>query len=241
MPPVGMKARAVHAEAVFLDALQHQACFLKYVEAELLAFIDGALSPAGSPVPETLVDEYYLAQAFLNGQEKRRNKYGFALDGRWVYHQGVCKRFQKAGDPVITPPEVCGGYFVDDVRKARHNKGAVDEAFLQADRAPGLQLQSQHSGRALKDAILGPLRELIRRKAGGYNGIRSGISAQATSMRSIPGTPPSAARSSCSNGPPLASARRPGGEIKEKRTTISDADAAAFRSPSPVPSVQSDS
>lgn len=225
---VGLKARLAHAEAVVLDALQHPACILKFVEAEQLAFIDGALSPAGSPVPMMLVDEYYLAQAFLSGQEKRRNKYGFVLDGRWVYHHEVCKRCQKADYPIVKPHAVCGECFVEDVRKARHHEGGVDEAFLQVDLPPDLQLQSQGVEQALQDAAPSPLRALERRNQGAYPASRSARSAQAAPMRNALCTPPYTLRSSFLNGPARTSAYRSGGGINEKKAAIPDAEAATF-------------
>lgn len=205
---VGLEARVAHAEAVVLDALQHPACILKFIQAEQLAFIDGALSPAGSPVPMMLVDEDYLVQAFLSGQEKRRNKYGFALGGRWVYRREVCRRCQKADYPIVKPHEVCSGCFVDYARQARHHEGAV----------------------------LASLRELKRRKQDGYDGKASDRLAHATPVRSLHRTPSNAVRSSYSGGLPHASARRLGGRIKEDRMAISDAEAATFRCRPCVPS-----
>lgn len=208
---VGLKARVTHAEAVVLDALQHPAGILKFVEAERLAFIDGALSPAGSPVPMMLVDEDYLAQAFLSGQEKRRNRYGFALGGRWIYHQEVCKRCQTADYPIVKPHEVCSGCFVDYVRELRHHEDARDEAFRRVDLAPGLHVQSQGFELAPQDAVFDPLLELKRRKPVGYGGNRSGRAAQAAPGRNTHGTPLNATRSPCSTGLLRASTRRFGG------------------------------
>lgn len=207
---VGLKARVAHAEAVVLDALQHPAGILKFVEAERLAFIDGALSPAGSPVPMMLVDEDYLAQAFLSGQEKRRNKYGFALGGRWIYHREVCKRCQKADYPIVKPHEVCSGCFVHYVGELRHS---VNEAFQRIDLVPALHVHSQGFEQAPQEVIFDPLRELKRRKPVGYGGNRSGRAAQTAPVRNIHSAPLNATRSPCSTGLLRASTRRFGGGI----------------------------
>lgn len=115
--PVGLEARIAHAEAVILDVLADQASIMRFVEAEQLAFVDGALSAAGSAVPAMLADEDYLAKAFLDGQVHRRNLFGFVLDGRWVYHEDVCRRCQKADHPIVEPHDVCGGCLDDYVRE----------------------------------------------------------------------------------------------------------------------------
>lgn len=237
---IGLEARVAHAQAVVLDALQHPASILKFVRAEHLAFIDGALSPAGSPVPMMLVDEDYLAQAFLSGQEKRGSKYGFVLSGRWVYRHEVCKRCQKADYPIVKPHGVCGGCFVDYVREARHHNGAVDKAFRQADLVPGLQVQSQRFEQTPQDAILDPSRELKPRKQFGYDGNRSGKSAQAAPLRNTYNPLPGATRSSTSTGIPRAYAGRLVGKIQVKRTAISDAEAVAIGCRSCVPVARPD-
>lgn len=115
--PIGLEARVAHAEAVILDMLEDEACVVRFFEAEHYAFIDGALSADGSPVPAMLADEDYLAESFKKGQERRRDNLGLVLDGRWVYHVDVCGRCNKADYPVVEPHQVCGGCIDDYLRE----------------------------------------------------------------------------------------------------------------------------
>lgn len=55
-------------------------------EAELSAFIAGALDPQRPLVPAVIANLPELAQAYVRGQRERKNEYGFIYLGRWIWH-----------------------------------------------------------------------------------------------------------------------------------------------------------
>lgn len=55
-------------------------------EAELSAFIDGALAANRRKIPHILRDHPELMRAFRRGQLLQRNIYGRVIHGEWVWH-----------------------------------------------------------------------------------------------------------------------------------------------------------
>lgn len=83
----GLDARCLMAEASIAHFVGDQSCLVTAWEAELLAFVDGAISTDGdTDVPPLLADDPVLTDAWFRGRKERSNTEGFAHEGRWYWY-----------------------------------------------------------------------------------------------------------------------------------------------------------